>query len=108
MLLHQNFKSCLFFAFRLVSFVPHGVQLIELKPPPFLRWMLKNIFLCKLKLDYLERYLKLKNCFHRLQFLSENDKIPDFLRFRLPEIYIFSNMVVQCFQLKLLRTEKKG
>ena len=32
MLLHQNLKSCLFFAFRLVSFVPHGVQLIELKP----------------------------------------------------------------------------
>ena len=40
-----------------------------------------------------------------LRFCLENDIIPDFLRFRVPENGVFSNQAVHSFQTKLLRTE---
>ena len=40
-----------------------------------------------------------------LRFCLENDIIPDFLRFRVPEKGVFSNQAVHSFQTKLLRTE---
>ena len=37
--------------------------------------------------------------------MSENDLLPDFLKFRVPENVFFSDQIVHNFQLKLLRTE---
>ena len=77
-------------------------------PPPFLIWTLKNKLIWKLGRDYASIYVKFINCHQRVKFLRvclENDIIPNFLRFRVPENGVFSNQAVHSFQTKLLRTE---
>ena len=77
-------------------------------PPPILIWTLKNKLIWKLVRDYASIYVKFINCHQRNEFLRiclENDIIPDFLRFRVPENGVFLNQEVHSFQTKLLRTE---
>ena len=77
-------------------------------PPPFLMWTLKNKLIWKLVHDYASIYVKFINCHQRIKFLRvclENDIIPDFLRFRVPENGVFSNQAVHSFQTKILRME---
>ena len=53
-------------------------------------------------------YVKFMNCHQCVKFLRvrlENDIILDFLRFRIPEIGVFSSQAVHSFQTKLLKTE---
>ena len=62
----------------------------------------------KLVRDYASIYVKFINCHQRVKFLRvclENDIIPDFLRFRVPENGVFSNELVNSFQTKFLRME---
>ena len=69
---------------------------------------MKNKLIWKLVRDYASIYVKFINCHQRVQFLRvclENDIIPDFLRFRVPENGMFLNQAVHSFQTKLLRTE---
>ena len=77
-------------------------------PPPILIWTLKNTLIWKLVREYASIYVKFTNCHQRVKFLRvclENDIIPDFSRFRVPENGVFLNQAVHSFQTKLLRTE---
>ena len=68
----------------------------------------KNKRIGKLVRDYASIYVKFVNCHQRVKFLRvcpENDIIPDFLRFRVPENGVFLNQAVHSFQTKFLRTE---
>ena len=58
--------------------------------------------------DYASKYVNFINCHQRVKFFRvclENDIIPDFSRFRVPENGVFSNQALHSFQTKLLRTE---
>ena len=55
-----------------------------------------------------KHFNKFKSSFLRIKFLRkclDNDIIPDFLRFRVPDNGIFSDQAVHSFQLRLLRSE---
>ena len=59
-------------------------------------------------LDYFKFFKKVQVSVHRLKFprkCLKNYLIPDFLKFRVPEIWFFLDQAVHNFQLKLLRTE---
>ena len=90
--------------------IPRGLQTNEHNYTPTSNFDLdfKNKLIWNLVLDYASIYVKYINCHQRVKFLRvclENDIIPDFLRFRVPENGVFSNQVVHSFQTKLLRTE---
>ena len=77
-------------------------------PPPILIWTLKNKLIWKIVRDYASIYVKFINCHQPVKFLRvclENDIIPDFLRFRVTEIGVFSNQRIHSFQIELLRRE---
>ena len=59
-------------------------------------------------LDYLKHFNKFNSSFLRIKFLKkclDNDIIPDFLRFCVPDNGVFSDRAVHSFQLRLLRSE---
>ena len=59
-------------------------------------------------LDYLKHFNRFNSSFLRIKFLRkclDNDIIPDFVRFRVPDNGVFSNQAVYSFQLRLLRSE---
>ena len=73
-----------------------------LLPQPLLRltW--------KLVLVYLKHFNKFNSSFLRIKFLKkclDNDIIPDFLRFCVPDNGVFLDQAVHSFQLRLLRSE---
>ena len=79
-----------------------------LLPPPLLRIVLNRKLTWKLVLDYLKHFNKFNSSFLRIKFLRNclnNDIIPDFLRFRVPDNGVFSDQAVHSFQLRLLRSE---
>ena len=79
-----------------------------LLPPPLLRMVLKRKLTWKLVLDYLKHFNKFNSSFLRIKFLRkclDNDIIPNFLRFRVPDNGVFSDQVVHSFQLRLLISE---
>ena len=79
-----------------------------LLPPTLLRLVLKRKLTWKLVLNYLKHFNKLNSSFLRIIFLRkclDNDIIPDFLRFRVPDNGVFSDQAVHSFQLRLLRSE---
>ena len=76
--------------------------------PLLLRLVLKRNFTWKLVIDYLKHFNKFNNSFLRTKFLQkclDNDIIPVFLRFRVPDNGVFSDQAVHSFQLRRLRTE---
>ena len=59
-------------------------------------------------LHYLKHFNKFHCSFLRIKFqikCLDNDIIPDFLRFRVPDNGVFSDQAVHSFQLRLLRSE---
>ena len=59
-------------------------------------------------LDYLNHFSKFISSFLRIEVLRkclDNNNIPDFLRFRVPDKGVFSDQAVHRFPLRLLRTE---
>ena len=93
-----------------MGFIPRGLQTNEhsCTPTSILDLDLKNKLIWKLVRDYASIYVKFINCHQRVKFLRvclENDIIPDFLMFRVPENGVFSNQAVHSFQTKILRRE---
>ena len=79
-----------------------------LLPPTFLRLILKRKLTWKLVLDYIKHFSKIDSSFLRIKFLRkylDNDIMPDFLRFCVPDNCVFSDQAVHSFQLRLLRSE---
>ena len=76
-----------------------------LLPPPLFRMVLKRKLTWKLVLDFLKHFKKFNSSFLRIKFLRkclDNDIIPDFLRFRVPDNGVFfSDQAVHSFQLRL-------
>ena len=73
-----------------------------------LAYLLSTVTNCyKVYLDYLKTINKVTSCNYRIEFLKQgiNHIIADFLSFRTPKKEIFSEQVVQSFQLKLLKQE---
>ena len=79
-----------------------------LLPPPRLCMEVKRKLTWKLVLDYLKHFNKFNSSFRRIKFLRkclDNDIIPDFLRFCVPDNGVFSDHAVHSFQLRLLISE---
>ena len=79
-----------------------------LLPTPLFRLVLKRKLTWKLVLDCLKHFNTFNSSFLRIKFLRkclDNDIIPDFLRFRVPDNGVFSDQAVHSFQLRLLRSE---
>ena len=93
-----------------MRFIPRGLQTNEHSFTPTFNLDLefKNKLIWRLVRDYASIYVKLINCHQRVEFSRvclENDIIPNFLRFRVPENGVFSNQAVHSFQTKFLRKE---
>ena len=61
-------------------------------PPPLLRFVLKRKLTWKLVLEFLKQFNKFNISFLRIKFLKkclDNDIIPDFLRFHVPDNSVF-------------------
>ena len=70
--------------------------------------VLKRKLTWKLVLDNLRHFNKFNSSFLRIKFLRkclDNDIIPDFLRFRVPDNGVFLAEAVHSFQQRLIRSE---
>ena len=93
-----------------MRFIPRGLQTNEhsCTPTSNLDLDFKKQTHLEISRDYASKYVKFIDCHQGVKFFRvclENDIIPDFLRFRVPENGVFSNQALHSFQTKLLRTE---
>ena len=86
-----------------MRFFPRSLQFNEHSCTPISNLDFKKQTHLKIIRDYASIYFKFFNCHERVKFLRvclENDVIPNFLIFRVPENGVFSNQAVFSFHIK--------